>query len=101
MGWHQKRDAVNSEFDSARDAAPAKLIALQADVDAAERSFKNLVANLTHEIEQTRSDATATIKEAEQDLNNAQEDSNDSINGAQEDLHRACKDFERDFSNAI
>ena len=83
------------------DVPQAELIALRAHVDAAGHSFKNLVANLTRELEQTRSDATATIKEAEQDLNNAQEDNNDSIRESQEDLHRACEDFECDLGNAI
>lgn len=102
--WHQKKDAVNSDFNSAKAAATAKLITLQADADAAERSFKNHVANLTRELEQTRSDATAAVKEAEeaeQDLNNAQRDSNDGIREAQEDLHQARKDFERDPGNAV
>ena len=82
------------------DVPQAELIALQADVDAAERRFENLVANLTRELEQTRSDATATIQEALQVLNSAQEDSKDSIREVQEDLHRVCEDFERDLGNA-
>ena len=99
--WNEKRDAVNNEFNSAKAAATAKRIALQSDVNAAERSFKDLVASLTCGLQQTRSNAAAVIKEAEQDLNNAQNDSDDSIKEAQEDLHRAHEDFERDFGNAV
>ena len=98
--WHEKRDTVHSAFEQTKDDTRMTREELQRKVDEAERGFKQLITDVTRELEETRHEASATILAAEQDLNYAQKDGDDSIREAQEELHRTRDQFRHGFGSA-